>query len=56
MKNKRKKSTALAALAATSHDALTGMPTLSTAPTTKKGKTTGKKKAAEPIDLHAMPM
>jgi hypothetical protein len=41
---------------AASDNALTATPTPSTAPTTKKGKTTGKKKAAKPIDLCMMPM
>jgi hypothetical protein len=30
------------------------MSTPSTAPTTKKGKMTGKKKSAEPIDLRSL--
>jgi hypothetical protein len=55
-KKKRKKAAALAAPATASNDALTAMPMPSTTPTTKKGKATGKKKAAEPIDLWAMPM
>jgi hypothetical protein len=55
-KKKRNKAAALAVPAAASNNALTVTPTLSTAPATKKGKRTGKKKAAKPIDLHAAPM
>jgi hypothetical protein len=47
MMKKRKKAAALA---------LSAMPTPSTAPATKNGKTTGKKKATKNVDLHAMPM
>ncbi len=55
-KKKRKKATAPAVLAAASDNALTATLTLSTAPATKKGKTTSKKKATKPIDLRATPM
>jgi hypothetical protein len=55
-KKMRKKATALAAPAALSDDALTAMPTSSTAPATKKGKPTGKKKATKSIDLCGMAM
>ena len=55
-KKKRKKATPVAAPAAATNDALTAMPTPSTAPTMKKGKMTGKKKSAEPIDLQMSPM
>jgi hypothetical protein len=50
-KKKSKKATAPAAPAAASNNASTAMPMASTAPATKKGRTTGKKKAAKPIDL-----
>jgi hypothetical protein len=46
----------VAAPAAATDDASTATPTPSTAPTTKKGKTTGKKKSAKPINLRASPM
>jgi hypothetical protein len=55
-KKKRKKDTPVAAPAAATDDASTATSTPSTAPTTKKGKTTGKKKSAEPIDLRMSPM
>ena len=55
-KKKRKKATPVAASAAATDDASTATSTPSTAPTTKKGKTTGKKKSAEPIDLRTSPM
>ena len=51
-KKRRKKTTLVAAPAAATDDALTATSTPSTAPTAKKGKTTGKnKKSSEPIDL-----
>jgi len=56
MKKKRKKATPVAAPAAATDNTLTAMPTSTTAPATKKGKTTGKKKSAEPIDLWTSPM
>ncbi len=56
MTKKKKKAAALAAPAAASKDALTATPMPSTALATKKGKTTGKNKTAEPVDLRAMPM
>ena len=46
----------MAAPAAATDDTSTAMPMPSTAPTTKKGKTTGKKKSAKPINLRASPM
>jgi len=55
-KKKRKKATPVAAPAAATDNASTATPTPSTAPTMKKGKTTGKKKFAEPIDLRTLPM
>ena len=55
-KKKRKKATPVAAPAAATDDASTATSTPSTAPTTKKGKTTGKKESAEPIDLRTSPM
>ncbi len=55
-KKKRKKAAAPAVPTAASDDAATATPTLSTAPATKKGKTTGKKKAAKPVDLCSTPM
>ncbi len=55
-KKKRKKAAALAMPAAASNNASTAMPTPSTAHATKKGKMTGKKKAAKPINLCTMPM
>ena len=56
-KKKRKKAMLVAAPAAATDDASTATPTPSTAPTMKKGKTTGKKKkSAEPIDLRTSPM
>ena len=55
-KKKRKKATAAAAPAAASNDTSAATPMPSTAPATKKGKTTGKKKSAEPIDLRTSPM
>jgi hypothetical protein len=55
-KKKRKKDTPVAAPAAATDDASTATSTPSTIPTTKKGKTTGKKKSAEPIDLRTSPM
>jgi hypothetical protein len=53
-KKKRKKATPVAAPAAATNDTSTTMSTPSTAPTTKKGKMTGKKKSAEPIDLRSL--
>ena len=53
-KKKRKKDTPVAAPAAATDDASTATSTPSTAPTTKKGKMTGKKKSAEPIDLRSL--
>jgi hypothetical protein len=53
---KKRKAAALAAPAATSDNASTAMPPPSTAPATKKGKSTGKKKSAKPIDLRTLPM
>jgi hypothetical protein len=55
-KQKRKKATALAAPAATSNNTLAAPPTPSTAPAMKKGKTTGKKKAAKPVNLCTTPV
>jgi hypothetical protein len=56
-KKKRKKTTPVAAPAAITDNALTAMSTPSTAPTSKKGKTTGKNtKSAKPIDLRTSPM
>jgi hypothetical protein len=55
-KKKRKKAAATAALVAISDNASTALSMPSTAHTTKKGKTTGKKKAAKPVDLCATPM
>jgi hypothetical protein len=55
-KKKRKKATPAAAPAAATGNASTATPTLTTAPATKKGKTTGKKKSAKPIDLRTSPM
>ena len=55
-KKKRKKVMPAAASAAATDNASTAMPTSTTAPATKKGKTTGKKKSAEPIDLQTSPM
>ena len=46
----------MAAPAAATDDASTATPTPSTAPTTKKGKTTGKMKSAEQIDLRTSSM
>jgi hypothetical protein len=51
LRKKRKKATAPAAPVATSNTASTATPLLSTAPTTKKGKTTCKKKAAKPVNI-----
>jgi hypothetical protein len=51
-KKMRKKATALAAPAAAIGNALTATPMLSAAPATKKSKTTSKKKATKPINLH----
>jgi hypothetical protein len=53
---KRKKAAAAAAPAAASNDASAATPTSSTAPATQKGKTTGEKKSAKPVDLHVMLM
>ncbi len=55
-KKKRKKATALAAPVAASDNALSLMPTQYTAPATKKGKMTSKKKAAKPVNLCVKPM
>ncbi len=55
-KKKRKKTTPAAAPAAATDDASTATPTPTTAPATKKGKMTGKKKSAEPINLRTSPM
>ncbi len=55
-KKKRKKAAAPAVPEAAPDNASTAMPRPSSAPTTKKGKTTGKKKAAKPVNLCAMPM
>jgi hypothetical protein len=55
-KKKRKKAMPVAAPAAATDNASTAMPTSTTAPATKKGKTTGKKKSAKPIDLWTSPM
>jgi len=55
-KKKRKKATPVAAPVAATNDASTATPTPSTAPTTKKGKTTGKMKSTEQIDLRTSPM
>jgi hypothetical protein len=46
-KKRRKKAMPVAAPAATTDDTLTATPTPTTAPATKKGKTTGKKKISE---------
>ena len=56
MKKKRKKAMPVAAPAAATDDASTAALTPSTAPATKKGKTTGKKKSAEPINLQTSRM
>jgi len=56
-KKRRKKTTPVAAPAAATDDASTATSTPSTAPTAKKGKTTGKnKKSSEPINLRMSPM
>ncbi len=55
-KKKRKKAAALAVPVAASDNVLTATLTPSTAPAMKKGKTTNKKKATEPIDLCTMLM
>ena len=56
-KKKRKKATPVAAPAAATNNASTATPTPSTAPTAKKGKTTGKnKKSTKPINLWMSPM
>jgi hypothetical protein len=53
---KRKKAAAPAAPVATSNNALTAMPPPSTAPTPKKGKSSGRKKSTKPINLWALLM
>jgi hypothetical protein len=55
-KMKRKKAAAPAAPEAASDNASTVMPMPSTAPSTRMGKTTGKKKSAKPVNLCATPM
>jgi hypothetical protein len=56
MKRKRRKAAALAGPVAVSNDASAAMSMPSTAPATKKGKITGKKKALEPVDLCTTPI
>jgi hypothetical protein len=55
-KKKRKKAATPVAPAGASVDASTATPAPSTAPVTKEGKTTRKKKAGKTIDLCTMPM
>ncbi len=55
-KMKRKKAAAPAAPEAASDSASTVMPMPSAAPSTRMGKTTGKKKATKPVNLCATPM
>ncbi len=55
-KKNRKKDTPVAAPVVATDDASTATSTPYTAHTTKKGKTTGKKKSAKPIDLRTSPM
>jgi hypothetical protein len=53
---KRKKAAAPAEPAAVTNNPSTATPMPSTAPAMKKDKTTGKKKAAKPVDLRVTPM
>jgi hypothetical protein len=56
MMKKRKEAAALAEPAAASDNASPATPMLSSTPAMKKGKMTGKKKAAKPVDLCVLPL